>query len=161
MKILSTNVFVGPNIYAHFPVIRHVLDLGELEHWPTGRLGEDFIGPLLEALPGLHEHGCSYKEPGGFVRRLREDEGTWLGHVFEHVALELQNAAGADVTFGKTRKGRGYYKYDNDSHGSPPRNANAGMIVWNGRLPGASTLGWSGSSANCEPRLCNAKPSTV
>ena len=103
MKIVSTNVFVGPNLYAHFPVIRHVLDLGELEQWPTVRLGDAFMNPLLESLPGLHEHGCSYREPGGFVRRLREDEGTWLGHVMEHVAIELQNVAGSEVTFGRTR----------------------------------------------------------
>jgi len=103
MKIVSTNVYVGPNIYAHFPVIRHVLDLGVLEEWPTGRLGKDFVEPLLDSLPGLHEHGCSYKEPGGFVRRLNEDEGTWLGHVMEHVAIELQNIAGYPVTFGRTR----------------------------------------------------------
>jgi len=103
MKIESTNVFVGPNMFARFPVIRHILDLGELEHWPTVRLGEKFLEPLLEVLPGLHDHGCSYREPGGFVRRLREDEGTWMGHVMEHVALELQNVAGSDVTFGRTR----------------------------------------------------------
>ncbi len=103
MKILSTNVYVGPNLYAHFPVIRYILDLGELEQWPSARLGEDFIGGLLERLPGLDEHGCSYREPGGFVRRLREDDGTWLGHVLEHVVLELQNIAGSDVSFGKTR----------------------------------------------------------
>jgi len=103
MKIVSTNVYVGPNVFAHFRVIRHVLDLGELEQWPTGRLGDAFIEPLLAVLPGLHEHGCSYGEPGGFVRRLREDEGTWLGHVMEHVAIELQNVAGSPVTFGRTR----------------------------------------------------------
>jgi cyanophycin synthetase len=103
MKIVSTNVYVGPNIWAHFRVIRHVLDLGELEHWPTVRLGDAFMEPLLDALPGLHEHGCSYKEPGGFVKRLREDEGTWLGHVMEHVAIELQNVAGSPVTYGRTR----------------------------------------------------------
>ncbi|MGB5511771.1 MAG: cyanophycin synthetase, partial [Woeseiaceae bacterium] len=103
MKIESTNIFVGPNLFARFPVIRHVIDLGELEHWPTGRLGDAFIEPLLERLPGLHEHGCSYREAGGFVRRLREGEGTWMGHVMEHVALELQNVAGSDVTFGRTR----------------------------------------------------------
>jgi len=103
MKIESTNVFVGPSMFAHFPVIRHVLNLGVLEDWPTGKLGEKFIEPLLEFLPGLHEHGCSYGEPGGFVRRLREDEGTWLGHVMEHVAIELQNVAGSEVTFGRTR----------------------------------------------------------
>ncbi len=103
MKILETTVFRGPNIYALFPVIRHQVDIGVLEEWPTGRLGPEFVDPLLEALPGLHEHGCSYGEPGGFVRRLREDNGTWMGHVWEHVAIELQNVAGAEVTFGKTR----------------------------------------------------------
>jgi cyanophycin synthetase len=103
MRIESTNVYVGPNLFARFPVIRHVLDLGELEDWPTVRLGEEFIEALLSCLPGLHEHGCSYKEPGGFIRRMREDEGTWLGHVMEHVAIELQVVAGSDVTFGRTR----------------------------------------------------------
>jgi len=103
MKIVSTNVYVGPNIYAHFPVIRHVVDLEGLEDWPTSRLGAEFVDTLLELLPGLREHGCSYREPGGFVRRMTEDEGTWLGHVMEHVALELQNVAGSPVTFGRTR----------------------------------------------------------
>lgn len=103
MKILETSVFRGPNIYALFPVIRHVVDLGVLEDWPSAKLGTGFVDGLLDALPGLHEHGCSYREPGGFVRRLREDEGTWLGHVWEHLAIELQNVAGAEVTFGKTR----------------------------------------------------------
>jgi len=103
MRILDRSVYVGPSLYAHFPVIRLELDLGELEQWPSAKLGEDFISGLLAALPGLLEHGCSYREPGGFVRRLREGEGTWLGHVLEHVAIELQNVAGENVTFGKTR----------------------------------------------------------
>lgn len=66
----------------------------------------------MAALPGLDEHGCSYGEPGGFLRRLREDEGTWLGHVLEHVAIELQNMAGAQVTFGKTRSNGTPGQYD-------------------------------------------------
>lgn len=103
MKIVSTNVFVGPNVWASFPVIRHVIDLGVLEDWPSARIGESWIEALVEALPGLREHGCSYREPGGFIRRLREGEGTWLGHVAEHVALEIQGVAGSDVTFGRTR----------------------------------------------------------
>jgi cyanophycin synthetase len=103
MKIVSTNVFVGPNVWAGFPVIRYVVDLGILEEWPSVRIGEDWINALVEALPGLHEHGCSYREPGGFIRRLREGEGTWLGHIAEHVALEIQGVAGSEVTFGRTR----------------------------------------------------------
>jgi cyanophycin synthetase len=103
MRIINRSVFVGPSLYAHFPVIRLELDLGELEAWPTGRLGAEFVDALVEALPGLSEHGCSYREPGGLIRRMREDEGTWLGHVLEHVAIELQNVAGEEVTFGKTR----------------------------------------------------------
>ncbi|MGB7737984.1 MAG: cyanophycin synthetase [Steroidobacteraceae bacterium] len=103
MRILDRSVYVGPSLYAHFPVIRLELDLGELEHWPTVRLGNTFVDGLAAALPGLAEHGCSYREPGGFFRRMREDEGTWLGHVLEHVAIELQNIAGENVTFGKTR----------------------------------------------------------
>jgi cyanophycin synthetase len=103
MKILSTNVYVGPSLYAHFPVIRHQVDLGVLEEWPSARLGETYINSLIEALPGLQNHGCSYGEPGGFIRRMREDEGTWMGHIWEHAALELQNIAGSDVSFGRTR----------------------------------------------------------
>jgi cyanophycin synthetase len=103
MRILDRSVYVGPSLYAHFPVIRLELDLEALEAWPTARLGSRFIEALLWSLPGLQEHGCSYGEPGGFVRRMREDEGTWLGHVLEHVAIELQNVAGEQVTFGKTR----------------------------------------------------------
>ena len=103
MKIVSTNVFVGPNVWARFPVIRHVVDLDVLEDWPSAKIGEEFIDALVAALPGLAEHGCSYRETGGFIRRLREDEGTWLGHVMEHCALEIQGVAGTDVTFGRTR----------------------------------------------------------
>ncbi|MDP5218433.1 cyanophycin synthetase [Ruegeria sp. 2205SS24-7] len=103
MKIISTNVYVGPNVWASFPVIRHVIDLGFLEDWPSAKIGSEFIDGLIAALPGLSEHGCSYREPGGFIRRLREDEGTWLGHVMEHCALEIQGVAGTDVTFGRTR----------------------------------------------------------
>jgi cyanophycin synthetase len=107
MRILERNVYVGPSLYAHFPVIKLVLELGALEAWPTGKLGGAYVDALVAALPGLQDHGCSYRVPGGFIRRMRGDaedpDGTWLGHVFEHVAIELQNIAGEDVTFGKTR----------------------------------------------------------
>jgi cyanophycin synthetase len=102
MKILDTRVYRGPNLYALRKVIRLRVDLGELEDYPTGRL-PGFVGGLLAAIPSLREHTCSYGEPGGFVRRMTEDEGTWLGHVLEHVALELQGLAGTPVSYGKTR----------------------------------------------------------
>src|SRR5262245_46134156 len=111
MKVLETSVYLGPNLYAQFPVIRLAVDLGALEEWPTKRLGPAFTVALIEALSGLKEHGCSYGEPGGFLRRLDEEEGTWLGHVLEHVAIELQTMAAASVSFGKTRGTgeRGHY----------------------------------------------------
>jgi len=103
MKIQSSNVYVGPNVYAHFPVIRHIVDIGILEKYPSVRLGNEFIQGLLTHLPSLDQHGCSYGEPGGFIRRLKEDDGTWIAHIWEHVTLELQCIAGTEVTFGKTR----------------------------------------------------------
>ncbi len=103
MRILNRSVFVGPSLYAHFPIIYLEIDLGALEAWPTGKLGTAYVMKLIDALPNLKEHGCSYRVEGGLIRRMLEGEGTWLGHVFEHVAIELQNIAGEDVSFGKTR----------------------------------------------------------
>ena len=102
MKILETRVYRGPNLYALSPVIRLRIDLGELEHFPTAKL-PGFADRLLELIPSLCQHGCSYLEDGGFLRRMKEDEGTWLGHVLEHVAIELQVLVGTPVAFGKTR----------------------------------------------------------
>jgi len=100
MRVLETRVYRGPNPYGYRPVIRLTLDLEELEQHPTDKL-PGFNDQLVTLIPTLHEHGCSYGEPGGFIRRLRE--GTWLGHVIEHVALEIQCLAGTPVTYGKTR----------------------------------------------------------
>src|SRR5215813_6836532 len=102
MKIVEQRVYRGPNIYAHFPVMRLTVDLGPLERWPSATI-PGFVDGLLAALPSLREHTCSYGVAGGFVRRLTEDGGTWLGHVLEHVAIELQQLGGAHVSFGKTR----------------------------------------------------------
>ncbi|MCE9572769.1 MAG: cyanophycin synthetase [Deltaproteobacteria bacterium] len=102
MKILERRVYRGPSQYAHFPVMRLTVDLGDLEAWPSAKLA-GFNAGLLEALPGLDQHTCSFGVAGGFIRRLTEDDGTWLGHVLEHVAIEVQQLAGAKVTFGKTR----------------------------------------------------------
>ena len=102
MEILERRIFRGPSLYAHFPVIRLTVDLGPLEISPSAKI-PGFNEKLLNYLPGLAEHGCSYGEPGGFVRRLSEDGGTWMGHILEHLAIELQHLSGANVTFGKTR----------------------------------------------------------
>jgi cyanophycin synthetase len=102
MKILETRVYRGPNLYALWPMIRLLVDLGELERYPTTKL-PGFADRLVELIPTLQEHTCGLGVEGGFVQRMREDEGTWLGHVLEHVAIELQCLAGTPVTFGKTR----------------------------------------------------------
>jgi cyanophycin synthetase len=104
MRVLERSVYIGPNLHSDMPMIRICLDLGSLEEWPSNRI-PDFTDRLLAMLPGLDEHGCSYQEHGGLVRRLRE--GTWLGHVTEHVALEFQRRCGIAVTRGKTRSVRG------------------------------------------------------
>lgn len=75
-------------------------------YWKIGllqKIGDKFVNRLVENLPGLKEHGYSYREKGGFIRRLSEDEGTCMGHIWEHVILELQSMAGSSVTFGRTR----------------------------------------------------------
>src|SRR5829696_7720062 len=95
LRVVETGVYRGPHLYGDVPMIRIQLDLGALEDWPTDRL-PGFTERLCALLPGLDGHGCCYHEPGGFVRRLRD--GTWLGHVAEHVAIELQSRAGAAVT---------------------------------------------------------------
>ncbi len=102
MQVLERRVYRGPSLYAHFPVMRVTLDLGALEEWPSARI-PGFNEKLMHVLPSLQEHTCSYGCAGGFVRRLTEDGGTWMGHVFEHVVIELQQLTGAKVVFGKTR----------------------------------------------------------
>ena len=104
MRVVERALYRGPHLYSRRPMIRIRLDLGALESWPTDRL-PGFTADLLERLPGLGDHGCSYGAPGGLVRRMAD--GTWLGHVIEHVALELQSLAGARTTRGKTRSVKG------------------------------------------------------
>src|ERR1044072_3866588 len=100
MRILERGVYRGPHLWSATPMVRAMVDLEALERRPTDTL-PGFADALLERLPGLMRHGCSLGEPGGFVMRLRE--GTWIGHVTEHVCLELQTQAGSPVTRGKTR----------------------------------------------------------
>jgi cyanophycin synthetase len=90
----------GPNIWTYRPVIEVVVDIGALEATPSNLL-PGLYERLLESLPGLVVHRCGVGEHGGFLERLRE--GTWAGHILEHVVLELQNLAGMRTGFGKTR----------------------------------------------------------
>ncbi len=100
MKILETQVYNGPNIYSLNPVIRMVLDIEDLEERPSNLI-ENFTDRLMEMMPTLYEHRCSEGVPGGFLTRLQE--GTWAGHIVEHIALELQSVAGNAVGYGKAR----------------------------------------------------------
>lgn len=104
LQVLETGVYKGPHIFSDLPMIRIMLDLGALEERPTNTL-PGFNERLIELLPGLANHGCCFGEAGGFLRRLQT--GTWLGHVAEHVALELQSIAGISATRGKTRSVKG------------------------------------------------------
>ena len=99
----------GPNIWTYRPVMEAWLDIGELEDFPSNTL-PGLYERLLAALPGLVEHRCGIGQRGGFLERLRD--GTWSGHILEHVVLELQNLAGMRTGFGKTRSTgrRGVYK---------------------------------------------------
>ncbi|HEY3316388.1 MAG TPA: cyanophycin synthetase [Bacillota bacterium] len=101
MYIRELRAYGGRNIHSHYPAVEMLLDLGDLDGRKTRDLG-DFSERLLEALPGLAQHHCSLGRPGGFVERMRE--GTYLGHVVEHVALELQTQAGLAMAYGKTRR---------------------------------------------------------
>ena len=101
MKIISYRYYAGPNVHCLSPAAEAVVDLEDLAGSPTTVLGR-FTDRLLSVLPGLVEHYCSRGRPGGFVERIRE--GTYLGHVVEHVALELLTMAGEEVAYGKTRQ---------------------------------------------------------
>ncbi len=100
LTIVETRVYRGPNIWSYGPAVHLVVELGSLEEYPTDML-PGFTEQLLAWLPGVGEHSCSRGRRGGFAERLRE--GTWAGHVAEHIALQLQNEVGHDTRRGKTR----------------------------------------------------------
>jgi cyanophycin synthetase len=102
MKIVEIKVLRGPNFWSvrRPKLIQMTLDLEEMEGQPSNKI-HGFKEKLENLLPGLYEHRCSEGVPGGFLSRVKE--GTWLGHIIEHVALELQTIAGMDMGFGRTR----------------------------------------------------------
>jgi len=103
MKILGIQVLRGPNIWSinRKKLIQMRLDLEEMEERPTN-LVEGFGERIEKLIPSLYTHRCSKGEPGGFLARIQE--GTWMGHVIEHIALEIQTLAGMDTGFGRTRQ---------------------------------------------------------
>jgi cyanophycin synthetase len=109
MEITSLKVLRGPNQWASFPCLEAWVDLGRLEDFPSHTL-PGFNDRIMAWLPTMIEHRCSIGERGGFFERLRT--GTWMGHVLEHVTLELQTLAGTPVGYGRAResKTRGVYK---------------------------------------------------
>ncbi|MCB0494318.1 MAG: cyanophycin synthetase [Cyclobacteriaceae bacterium] len=102
MKIREINAMRGPNYWSirRHKLIVMVLDLEEMEQRPTNEI-EGFLDRLKEMFPTMYSHRCSVGEPGGFFQRV--EEGTWMGHVIEHIALETQSLAGMEVGFGRTR----------------------------------------------------------
>jgi len=100
LRILEMRVYRGPNYWSYEPAVRMLVDLGSLEAFPSNTI-PGFNEALTELLPGLADHHCSLGRRGGFLGRLRD--GTWAGHVAEHVALELQRETGAEIRRGKTR----------------------------------------------------------
>lgn len=89
----------GPNRHTRHTAIFMALDIQGYEQRPSDTI-KGFNDRLLALIPGLHTHGCSIGGPGGFVQRLQQ--GTWAGHIIEHIALDLQGLAGMDVGYGKT-----------------------------------------------------------
>jgi cyanophycin synthetase len=101
MKIVEIRTLRGPNIWSRHPILEALVDLEELRDSPSDTL-PGLYERLTAWLPSLVEHQCSVGERGGFLQRLRE--GTWPGHILEHVTLELQCLAGTQVKFGKARE---------------------------------------------------------
>ncbi len=92
----------GPNYWSNYRhnLIVLKLDLGDLENYPTNKI-EGFSDRIEKMMPSLFSHRCSQNYEGGFFERVKE--GTWMGHVIEHIALEIQSLAGMDCGFGRTR----------------------------------------------------------
>lgn len=102
MKIEEIKILRGPNYWSvrRTKLIQMKLNLEEMEQRPTNTI-PGFRERLQAMFPSMYEHRCSEGVPGGFFHRV--DEGTWMGHVIEHIALELQTLAGMDTGFGRTR----------------------------------------------------------
>src|SRR5436190_4353896 len=108
VQIKRIKVLTGANIWAYRPVLEILADIGKYEHLPSNKL-PGFTERLVETIPTMWEHRCSEGRPGGFLERMRI--GTYMGHIIEHIILELQSLAGMDVGFGRTRQTEHYGEY--------------------------------------------------
>ncbi len=108
MKIISSRVYQGRNIYSHKKCIRLDLDLEGYCEIPSKEI-DDFNQNLIDMLPELTKHRCGIDEDRGFIKRLTE--GTYLAHVSEHIIIALHNMIGVEITYGKAREisGDRYY----------------------------------------------------
>ena len=109
IQLLRITYLRGPSVWTYRPILEVWLDLGELEDWPSDKI-PGLNERLTTWLPALIEHHCGVGERGGFIQRL--EGGTWMGHVLEHVVIELLNLAGMPAEFGQTREvsRRGVYR---------------------------------------------------
>ncbi|MDU2671502.1 MAG: cyanophycin synthetase [Clostridium sp.] len=104
MKILSSNIYEGKNIYSHKKCIRLDVDLEGYCETPSKEI-EGFNDELVKMIPELYTHRCGIDEDGGFVKRLKE--GTYLAHICEHIIIAIQNIIGIEVAYGKAREVEG------------------------------------------------------
>lgn len=102
MKIVEIKVLRGPNFWSNFrkKLIVMKLDLEHLEELPTNKIN-GFSERIEAMFPSMKSHRCSKTYEGGFFERVKE--GTWMGHVIEHIALEIQTLSGMNCGFGRTR----------------------------------------------------------
>ncbi len=100
LKVELIKVLRGANYFSAGPIVLTRLNLGEYDEIFSNEI-DGFYDRLESALPSLYEHHCSEGKPGGFFFRVRK--GTLMGHVIEHVAIELQSLAGMQAGYGKTR----------------------------------------------------------
>lgn len=102
MNIKEIRIMRGPNFWSiRIPkLIVMVLDLEVMEEKPSNKI-PGFYDRIKEFMPSLYHHHCSEEHDGGFFERVKR--GTWMGHIIEHIALEIQNLAGMETSFGRTR----------------------------------------------------------
>lgn len=109
IHIIRSQYLSNLNMWAYKSVLENIIDINDFEHFPSNHFPE-LIDKIQESFPDLKLHTCGNGETGAFIQRMQE--GTWIGHILEHVIIELLNLAGLNVTFGQTRStslGKGKY----------------------------------------------------